>query len=215
MPAVRISRSLEIGYFTLANSTCSDLVKDGVKKSRLGELRKMLCLLRRLGAKKYETSSWQICGVRLYSRSCRQSASRFQFIPNKALVPLLRLPWTLQTSDNPGASRYIDVCFSNIKACYADFFQGDDFPLDSMLKGDLGPVMEWKGRHEPDVIVPMFDKVEKISCQCRMWESWQISDSQCRFDQDLILIYLNYKLAWVLVTFLPISRSWQSRYTWS
>ena len=45
----------------------------------------------------------------------------------------------------------------------ADWFQGDDPPIDAMLKGDFGPMMEWKGRHEPEVIVPMFDKVSQ--CQ--------------------------------------------------
>ena len=49
------------------------------------------------------------------------------------------------------------------KTFWAEWFQGDEFPIDSMLKGDFGPVMEWKGRHEPDVIIPMFDKVS--SCQ--------------------------------------------------
>lgn len=52
----------------------------------------------------------------------------------------------------------------------ADFFEGEAFPIDAMLKGDFGPVMDFKGRHEPDVVIPIFDKVRQSSQSCKILE---------------------------------------------
>ena len=80
---------------------------------------------------------------------------------------------------------------------HADYFPGDDFPLDAMLKGDLGPVMDWKGRHEPEVIIPMFDKVE--------WSASLLPDLSLCEERDFLR---GRKLS--SKARVPIKRSWSA-----
>lgn len=41
----------------------------------------------------------------------------------------------------------------------ADFFEGDKVPLEELAKGNMPAFMDWYSKHEPEVVIPIFDKV--------------------------------------------------------
>jgi len=40
-----------------------------------------------------------------------------------------------------------------------DFFEGDKVPLEELAKGNMPAFMDWYSKHEPEVVIPIFDKV--------------------------------------------------------